>query len=164
LIATGIEPSETAKWDPHLVERVMGLIRPIVKGYHRAEVRGLQSFPSGGALVVANHSGGLFAMDAPVFATGFYETFGYGRPVYTLSHDILLTGPVPVSVSILPERKSCLRIRSGLLRPHPRSQPGELGLCPRSCRNGNRPGSPTSSNVGYTRYMRPLRWLFAHVT
>ncbi|MBS1691582.1 MAG: 1-acyl-sn-glycerol-3-phosphate acyltransferase [Actinobacteria bacterium] len=71
----------------------MGLIRPLIKGYHRAEVRGLRSFPAGGALVVSNHSGGLFPMDVPVFATGFYEAFGYDRPIYTLSHDILLTGP-----------------------------------------------------------------------
>lgn len=88
-----IAPSEIAKWDPRLTERVMGLIRPIIKGYHRSEVRGLDGFPMGGALVVSNHSGGLFALDIPVFATGFYEKFGYGRPVYTLSHDLIFTGP-----------------------------------------------------------------------
>jgi 1-acyl-sn-glycerol-3-phosphate acyltransferase len=86
-------PSEITKWDPHLTERVMGWIRPLIKGYHRAEVRGLDSFPPGGALVVSNHSGGLIALDIPVFATGFYEKFGYDRPVYTLSHDIIFTGP-----------------------------------------------------------------------
>jgi 1-acyl-sn-glycerol-3-phosphate acyltransferase len=85
-----IEPSEVTKWDPELTERVMGLIRPVIKGWHRAEVRGLDVFPPGGALVVGNHSGGLFAMDVPAFATDFYATFGYDRPVYTLSHDIIL--------------------------------------------------------------------------
>ena len=70
--ANDISPSEITKWDPGLTERVMGLLRPIIKGYHRAEVRGLDDFPAGGALVVGNHSGGLFAMDVPVFATGFY--------------------------------------------------------------------------------------------
>ncbi|HKH53661.1 MAG TPA: 1-acyl-sn-glycerol-3-phosphate acyltransferase [Mycobacterium sp.] len=93
MAATDIEPSEITKWDPGLTERVMGLIRPLIKGYHRAEVRGLESFPPGGALVVSNHSGGLFAMDVPVFATGFYEKFGYQRPVFTLSHDIIFAGP-----------------------------------------------------------------------
>ncbi|WP_431235657.1 1-acyl-sn-glycerol-3-phosphate acyltransferase [Mycolicibacterium psychrotolerans] len=71
----------------------MGVLRPFLKLYHRSEVRGLESFPPGGALVVSNHSGGLFAMDVPVFALGFYEHFGYDRPVYTLSHDLVLTGP-----------------------------------------------------------------------
>ncbi|WP_343572297.1 1-acyl-sn-glycerol-3-phosphate acyltransferase [Mycobacterium sp.] len=93
MAATDVEPSEMNKWDPGLTERVMGWLRPLIKGYHRAEIRGLESFPPGGALVVANHSGGLFAMDVPVFATGFYEQFGYDRPVYTLSHDIIFTGP-----------------------------------------------------------------------
>ena len=86
--------SEIAKYDPGFTERVMGVLRPFLKTYHRAEIRGLESFPeTGGALVVSNHSGGLFAMDVPVFASGFYEKAGYGRPVYTLSHDLLLTGP-----------------------------------------------------------------------
>jgi 1-acyl-sn-glycerol-3-phosphate acyltransferase len=93
LSATDIDRPEIAKWDPGFTERVIGWIRPFIKGYHRSEVRGLDSFPSGGALVVSNHSGGLFPMDIPVFATGFYEKFGYDRPVYTLSHDIIFTGP-----------------------------------------------------------------------
>ncbi|UXA18353.1 1-acyl-sn-glycerol-3-phosphate acyltransferase [Mycobacterium sp. SMC-4] len=92
-VTDDIEPSEITKWDPELTERVMGVLRPLLKGYHRAEVRGLEHFPAGGALVVANHSGGLFAMDVPVFASGFYEKFGYDRPVYTLSHDMLMVGP-----------------------------------------------------------------------
>ena len=91
--STDIEPTEITKFDPGLTERVMGLLKPFLKGYHRAEVRGLDTFPAGGALVVSNHSGGLFAMDVPVFASGFYEKFGFDRPVYTLSHDLLMTGP-----------------------------------------------------------------------
>jgi 1-acyl-sn-glycerol-3-phosphate acyltransferase len=91
--STDLTPSEITKWDPALTERVMGVLRPFLKGYHRAEVQGLDSFPAGGALVVANHSGGLLAMDVPVFASGFYEKFGYDRPVYTLSHDMLMVGP-----------------------------------------------------------------------
>jgi 1-acyl-sn-glycerol-3-phosphate acyltransferase len=93
LTATDIEPTEISKWDPGFTERVIGWLRPLIKGYHRADVRGLESFPPGGALVVSNHSGGLFPMDVPVFATGFYEEFGYDRPVYTLSHDMLFNGP-----------------------------------------------------------------------
>lgn len=91
--STDITPSEITKWDPVLTERVMSLLKLFLKGWHRAEVRGLDTFPAGGALVVANHSGGLFAMDVPVFASGFYDKFGYDRPVYTLSHDMLMVGP-----------------------------------------------------------------------
>ena len=75
--------AEITKWDPRLTETVMGLVRPFLKGWHRTDVRGLDNMPQGGALVVSNHSGGMFAMDVPVFATGFYEHFGFDRPVYT---------------------------------------------------------------------------------
>jgi 1-acyl-sn-glycerol-3-phosphate acyltransferase len=81
------------KWDPGLTRRVMGVMRPVLKTYFRSEVHGLDSFPPGGALVVANHSGGMFPMDVPIFSADFYAKFGYDRPVYTLSHDILMTGP-----------------------------------------------------------------------
>lgn len=88
---------EIAKWDPQLVEPTMTVLRPLLTLSHRSEVHGLERFPKGGALMVSNHSGGLFPMDVPVFALGFYEKFGYDRPVYTLSHDMVLTGPTPIS-------------------------------------------------------------------
>ncbi|MCF6386632.1 1-acyl-sn-glycerol-3-phosphate acyltransferase [Mycobacterium sp. MBM] len=88
-----IDPTEITKFDPSLTEKVMGWLRPFLKTYHRSEVRGLENFPHGGALVVGNHSGGLFPMDVPIFAADFYERFGYGRPVYTLSHAMLMIGP-----------------------------------------------------------------------
>jgi 1-acyl-sn-glycerol-3-phosphate acyltransferase len=85
--------SEITKWDPALTARVMSVLRPVLKAYHRSEVYGFEKFPTGGALVVSNHSGGLFPMDVPIFASAFYEKFGYDRAVYTLSHDIIFTGP-----------------------------------------------------------------------
>jgi len=91
---TDTEPTgEITKWDPGLTERVMGLIRPLIKGWHRSEVRGLEDFPAGPALVVSNHSGGLFAMDVPVFATDFYQRYGYDRPIFTLGFDLIFVGP-----------------------------------------------------------------------
>jgi 1-acyl-sn-glycerol-3-phosphate acyltransferase len=86
--------SETAKFDPGLTERFMGIMRPFLKRYFRAEVRGLDNIPrTGGALLVSNHSGGMFPVDVPILTAFFYEKFGYDRPIYTLSHDMLLTGP-----------------------------------------------------------------------
>jgi 1-acyl-sn-glycerol-3-phosphate acyltransferase len=32
-------------------------------------------------------------MDVPVFATDFYEKYGYDRPIYTLSFDLIFVGP-----------------------------------------------------------------------
>ena len=69
MAAIDIEPTEISKWDPGLTERVIGWLRPLLKTYFRSEVRGLDSFPPGGALVVSNHSGGMFPMDVPIFAS-----------------------------------------------------------------------------------------------
>ena len=48
--------------------------------------------PAGGALMVGNHSGGLMAMDVPIIAVAFADTFGADRPLYCLAHDMLFTG------------------------------------------------------------------------
>lgn len=83
----------TDAWDPAVIRRACAALRPIVKVWFRSELRGLERIPRGGALVVANHSGGLFAMDIPVFITDFFQHFGYDRPFCTLVHDMFFKGP-----------------------------------------------------------------------
>jgi 1-acyl-sn-glycerol-3-phosphate acyltransferase len=56
-------------------------------------VQGLDNLPDGAALLVSNHSGGMLAMDFPVFAVDFYDRFGVGRPLYLLTHDIAFVPP-----------------------------------------------------------------------
>ena len=92
------DDSEIAEWDPGLTKRAMRLARPIVKRYYRSEVHGLELLPPGGVLVVSNHSGGFLPMDEAVFAVDYYDKFGYTRPIYTLTHDIMLVGPTAKSL------------------------------------------------------------------
>ena len=89
--AAEIDGSEIAGWSLSFTRRLAGILRPILKWYFRSEVRGLDNFPPGKALVVANHSGGFFALDIQIFGVHFYERLGYGRPMYTLSHDLIFT-------------------------------------------------------------------------
>src|SRR3569623_971598 len=93
MASTQTEPSEITKWDLGFTERGMGITRPFLKRYFRSEVRGLENMPSGGALLVSNHSGGMLPMDVPILAAHFNEKHGYDRPLYTLSHDMLSVGP-----------------------------------------------------------------------
>jgi 1-acyl-sn-glycerol-3-phosphate acyltransferase len=93
MASTDIEPSELTEWDPSLTARVTGIVRPFLRRYFRSEVRGLDNVPAGGALIVCNHSGGMLPMDVPILSAEFYHQHGYDRPIYTLSHDMLMTGP-----------------------------------------------------------------------
>lgn len=87
------EPTEVGSWDPELTRHVMGLLQPILKVYHRSEVRGLERLPAGACLVVCNHTGGMLTPDAAVFAVDFYHRFGYARPLYVLAHDAMFHTP-----------------------------------------------------------------------
>jgi 1-acyl-sn-glycerol-3-phosphate acyltransferase len=86
-MSNAADKPEVAKWDPGFTRQITNWVGPIIKRYFRAEVRDLDRVPSaGGALVVSNHSGGMFTPDVLIFAPAFYEKFGFDRPVYTLAH------------------------------------------------------------------------------
>jgi 1-acyl-sn-glycerol-3-phosphate acyltransferase len=86
---------ETAKWDPAFTKQVADTVGPLIKRWHRAEVRNLDNIPSaGGALIVSNHSGGMLTPDVLLFAPAFYDAFGYDRPLYTLAHYGVFIGPL----------------------------------------------------------------------
>ncbi len=90
---THTDATEIDKWDRGLTEHVIALTRPIVKRYFRSEVRGLDNIPTGPALVVANHSGGMLTFDLSVFAVDYYDAYGYDRPLYALAFDTVFAGP-----------------------------------------------------------------------
>ncbi len=90
-----IGEEEATKWDPTFTEQIKNWVGPVIKRYFRAEVRGLDAIPpAGGALLVSNHSGGMFTPDVLVFAPAFYNKFGFDRPVYTLAHYGVFIGPL----------------------------------------------------------------------
>ena len=82
-----LDNSEMARWDPGFVDLADKLIDPVMKLYFRATVRGLETVPpTGGVLMVCNHSGGMLTPDVLVLAPAFYKRFGLDRPLYTLAH------------------------------------------------------------------------------
>ena len=48
-----------------MMRRMVTLARPLYKLWFRSEVRGLDTFPAGGALIVSNHSGGATCAGRP---------------------------------------------------------------------------------------------------
>ncbi|HTQ22581.1 lysophospholipid acyltransferase family protein [Mycobacterium sp.] len=92
--STTVDNHEIAKWDPAFTKQVADACGPLVKRWFRAEVRNLDNIPPvGGALLVSNHSGGMFTPDVMILAPAFYQAFGYQRPLYTLGHYGLFMGP-----------------------------------------------------------------------
>jgi 1-acyl-sn-glycerol-3-phosphate acyltransferase len=96
--ATG-QPSpwaELDKFSPSVTKQVVEKAGPLLRRWFRAEVHGLDEFPTdGGVLVVSNHSGGMLTPDVMLFGSAFYRRFGYrARPLYTLAHYGVVMGPV----------------------------------------------------------------------
>ncbi|MEZ0577163.1 lysophospholipid acyltransferase family protein [Nocardioides sp. MH1] len=78
--------------DPAYIAKALPFLKLAMRGYFRSEVRDIDRVPDGGALMVGNHSGGLMAMDVPIVAVAFADTFGAERPLFCLAHDMLFTG------------------------------------------------------------------------
>jgi 1-acyl-sn-glycerol-3-phosphate acyltransferase len=90
-----VSNQEITEWDRGFTERLVKAAEPIARRWFRFEARGLEALPpDGGALVVANHSGGMLTPDVLIFASSFYGRYGYDRPLYTLGHDGMFAGPV----------------------------------------------------------------------
>jgi 1-acyl-sn-glycerol-3-phosphate acyltransferase len=97
-----IDDPEIVKWDPTFTELLINAVTPVIKRWFRPQVQGLESFPpTGGALVVSNHSGGVLTPDWNVFAPALYRKFGYDRPLYTLAHYGVFFTPFRAALSRL---------------------------------------------------------------
>ena len=68
--------SDIPAWNPDRIASFLEVARPLIKLWHRSEVRGLEHVPDGGSLIVSNHSGGSFTMDFPVFLIEWCARFG----------------------------------------------------------------------------------------
>jgi 1-acyl-sn-glycerol-3-phosphate acyltransferase len=82
-------------FDEELTDAVlMGALRPLYDRYFRVEARGLERVPSsGGALIVANHSGTL-PFDALMTQAALWDHHPARRHLRTLAADVVFTLPV----------------------------------------------------------------------
>ena len=73
---------------------VMNLLRPLYRKWFRVEVRGIENIPAtGGALVVANHSGTI-ALDALMTQVAVHDEHPQRRHLRMLGADLLFSTPV----------------------------------------------------------------------
>jgi 1-acyl-sn-glycerol-3-phosphate acyltransferase len=116
MTADDTDSQDFTSWDPDLTRRLVNTAGSFAKRWFRPDVHGLGSFPpTGGALVVSNHSGGMLTPDVLIFASAYYNAFGYQRPLCILGHDALFVGPL-----------ADWSTRVGLIRANPKSAAAAL--------------------------------------
>jgi 1-acyl-sn-glycerol-3-phosphate acyltransferase len=82
-------------FDADLTENaVLPALRPLYEKWFRVEVNGVDHIPAeGGALLVANHAGGLWALDAAMTAVAVHVEHPGGRFLRMLGADLLFALP-----------------------------------------------------------------------
>ncbi len=82
-------------FDPDLTENVaLPLLAPLYERWFRVEVNGVDHLPAdGGALLVANHAGGLWALDAAMTALAVHREHPAGRYLRLLGADLVFRTP-----------------------------------------------------------------------
>ncbi len=87
------DPDEVGELDLDLGDVVVPLLK-ILKLYFRAEVRGLENIPSGQALLVGNHNGGITFMEPFMLGMEWYKWTQGKDALYWLGHDVMMSLPV----------------------------------------------------------------------
>ena len=73
---------------------VLPILRPLYEKWFRVEVNGVDNIPAeGGALLVANHAGGLWPLDAAMTAVAVHVEHPAGRYLRPLGADLLFALP-----------------------------------------------------------------------
>jgi 1-acyl-sn-glycerol-3-phosphate acyltransferase len=88
-------------FDPDLTEHVVSpALKPLYRRWFRTEVSGISNVPDvGGALLVANHAGGLWPLDAAMLALAVHEEHPSQRFLRLLGADLVFTTPVLGSIA-----------------------------------------------------------------
>jgi 1-acyl-sn-glycerol-3-phosphate acyltransferase len=97
LVQAGIpryEPDRFDQRDPLFVQRVVDLVERFVIPYHRAEIKGVDRIPSGPALYVGNHSGGLLSLDTLLLGAAVFRHRGMEDLPFGLAHDVIVDLPI----------------------------------------------------------------------
>jgi 1-acyl-sn-glycerol-3-phosphate acyltransferase len=76
------------------IERAAALVEQHVVPYHRAEVAGVERIPSGPALYVGNHNGGMMSMDTFVLGAAVFRARGMQDLFFALAHDSVVDPPI----------------------------------------------------------------------
>ena len=90
-----VVPCDPSQRDPSFLAPLMDLLHALAESYFRWEVRGIEQLPpSGPALMVGSHNGGVVNTDSLLTLLAIWRRFGPARVVRPLSHDFVFFDPV----------------------------------------------------------------------
>ncbi|MCA9671718.1 MAG: 1-acyl-sn-glycerol-3-phosphate acyltransferase [Myxococcales bacterium] len=90
----GLQPRELDARDPQLIARMADLVSKTIVRYHRAEVRGVERVPAGGALYVGNHNSWAYTPDTVIFCDAVYRAHGVSAVPRGLAHSLPMKVPL----------------------------------------------------------------------
>ncbi|MEQ9317845.1 MAG: lysophospholipid acyltransferase family protein [Polyangiaceae bacterium] len=88
------DPDALDNRDETVMEAAAGIVERTVEPYHRAEVRGIERVPSGGALYVGNHNSWAYMPETYLLSLAAYRRFGIEAVPYGLMHEVMLELPI----------------------------------------------------------------------
>lgn len=77
------------KIELNVLARSHRILSRLIKSYFRSEVRGMERLPSSQTLIITHHDGGMLPINGICFGVHWYDAFGFERPLYVLTHDLL---------------------------------------------------------------------------
>lgn len=80
--------------DDALLARLAGFVEKTLVRYHRAQVRGVERVPGGGALYVGNHNSWTYTPDSLIFCAALYRRYGLDALPYGLAHSAPMNTPL----------------------------------------------------------------------
>jgi 1-acyl-sn-glycerol-3-phosphate acyltransferase len=72
-----------------VIQRSHRILSSLTKSYFRSEVRGKEQLPRSQTIVVTHHDGGVLPINGICFGVAWYEHFGFNKPLYVLTHELL---------------------------------------------------------------------------
>ena len=80
---------DVPKIEHQVLARSHRILSRLIKSYFRSEIRGLERLPSSQTLIITHHDGGMLPINGICFGVHWYDEFGFDRPLYVLTHDLL---------------------------------------------------------------------------
>ena len=90
------DPDSLDRRDPALIARVLGSAEAFGKHYLRLRSEGLEHIPTGPAMFVANHNGGIMGPDLFCTLPLLWRTLTVESPLYALAHDFAMRQVTPL--------------------------------------------------------------------